>query len=349
MASRFNFNQKTIMITCCTPTVAVNVPGAPGTNGTNGADGAPGANAFTVTAANITLPAVGSNVVITPLFANTSWMTINQVLVINDGTTTGNFQVVDIPTGTSADLKFLGYPGDGSPGGSINSGAKVSPGGLQGPSAVISVTEITSSAAFAPDANAKFLFVECIGGGGSGGGVGTAATNSGAGGGGGGGAYSSKFFSTPAASYTVTIGAGGAAPAAGSNPGNAGADTVFTDGSNTCTAKGGAGGGADTIAAGPRIAGAGGVGGSSSSGVGDFLCDGNPGGFGLSLAAAQAASGNGGSGPLGGGAIGLKTQNNGNNGGNFGGGGSGGCALSGGASVAGGAGSNGIVRIWQFT
>lgn len=335
------------MSLCCTPTVSVNVPGAPGTDGTNGADGAPGVNAFTLLTANLTLPAVNSDV--TASVANSSWMVVGQVLIANDGTTQGNFKVVTVPSGTSVTLTFLGYSGDGSPGVSINSGGTVSPAGLQGPSTIVSVTEITSSSSFAPDATAQFLFVECIGGGGSGGGVGTAATNAGAGGGGGGGAYSCKFFDTLAGSYTVTIGAGGAAPSAGSNPGNTGGDTTLTDGTNTVTAKGGSGGGADTIASGPRVAGAGGAGGSSSSGAGDSMFDGGAGCSGLALAAAQALSGHGGSGPFGGGATSTTGQNTGNDGGNYGAGGSGGSAISGGASVAGGAGGDGLVRIWQFT
>lgn len=232
------------------------------------------------------------------------------------------------------------------------SGNKLVLGGLAIPDyRLIKVTEIfQGTVTYTPSNGVRALFVECIGGGGSGGGVATAVTNSGAAGGGGGGGYSCLWVTgTIKASYTVQVGAGGAAPAAGANNGNVGTDTTF-DSPSICTAKGGAGGIADTVAAGPRVAGLGGAGGAAASGVGDLKFSGGPGGPGLALAAAQAISGDGGHGGFGAGsAIGVKAQGNGTAAGGTGGaGGSGACILSGGASVAGGAGANGIIRVWEF-
>jgi hypothetical protein len=121
-----------ILSDCCPPcpTVNVNTPGSPGTNGADGADGADGVNAFTLTTANFTLPAISGNIPVN--VANSSWMVIGQNLFISDGTTQGNFEVVSLPTSSSVQLEFLGYPGDGTPGMAIVAGALVSPAGLEG-------------------------------------------------------------------------------------------------------------------------------------------------------------------------------------------------------------------------
>lgn len=213
---------------------------------------------------------------------------------------------------------------------------------------LIKVTEIfQGTVSYTPTTGALALFVECVGGGASGGGCGTAATNAAAAGGGGGGAYSA-LFTTSIKTFTVAVGAGGAAPSAGNNPGLVGGDTTF-DSPSICTAKGGTGGLGVTVTAGPVIGGLGGAGGASASGVGDMKSDGSAGGYGVMLAAAQAASGNGGDSALmGGGAVGRASQGNGSTGGLYGGGGSGACILSGGASTAGGAGGNGIIRVWEM-
>jgi hypothetical protein len=336
---------------CGCPTPApVNIPGTPGLNGNPGATGAAGVDAFTITTQTINLPAVVGNNVTFPV-ANSIWMAIGQNIFISDGTNVGNFSVQSLPGITSVVLKWLGYTGDSPANTPIGAGATVSPAGIKGVSQIVLVSEInTGTVAFVPNVTSQFLFVECIGAGGSGGGVATAVTNAGAGGGGGGGAYSCIFLTGPLkASYTVSVGAGGAAPAAGANPGNSGADTTF-DSPSVCTAKGGSGGGADTVAAGTaRVAGAGGAGGLASGGLGDSTFDGNSGHHGLALAAAQAVSGKGSAGPLGGAPLSAVVQGNGAAGGKFGSGGSGGCILSGGASVAGGAGANGLIRVTQYT
>jgi len=90
---------------------------------------------------------------------------------------------------------------------------------------------------------ARALRVTAVGGGGGGGGatcssVGHSSCSSG----GSGAGYFELWIDSPAASYTYTVGAGGAGGAAGSNDGSAGGDTTWSDGTNTATADGGTGG-----------------------------------------------------------------------------------------------------------
>jgi len=100
-----------------------------------------------------------------------------------------------------------------------------------------------SSLTYTTPTNARALYVECVGGGGGGGGVDGQGAGTGAGAGGGSGAgYVAKFITSPAASYTYTVGAGGAAGASGANNGGDGGNTTFAGGSVTLSATGGNGG-----------------------------------------------------------------------------------------------------------
>jgi hypothetical protein len=111
-------------IPCCPTPQSVNVPGAPGGNGTNGTNGV---NAFTLTAADFTVPAIGGSVTVT--VANSTWMVIGQILIM---TGPANFLITAIPSTTTVTLTFLGYPGDVAPAVAILTGTKVSPAGLRG-------------------------------------------------------------------------------------------------------------------------------------------------------------------------------------------------------------------------
>lgn len=113
---------------CPNPEV-VEIPGSPGTNGSAGTPGTNGVNAYTVLTANLTIPAINSNV--TASVGVSSWAGIGQVLFLSDGTDFGHFQVVSIPSATSIELKFLGYNGDASPTAVIGTGGTVSPSGTQ--------------------------------------------------------------------------------------------------------------------------------------------------------------------------------------------------------------------------
>ena len=85
-----------------------------------------------------------------------------------------------------------------------------------------------------------------------------------------------------------------------------------------------------------------------TAGGGDLASAGEGGGPGLRLAnaATGGVSGNGGSSPFGGGAVGRVTAGVGNAASGYGAGGSGGVA--GGTSQAGGAGSGGLVIVYEF-
>jgi hypothetical protein len=100
------------------------VPGEQGADGDNGIDGV---NAFTLTTADFTVPAIGGSVTIS--VADSSWMIIGQILIIAGP---ANFLITAIPGATSVTLTFLGYPGDVAPAVGILTGAKVSPAGLRG-------------------------------------------------------------------------------------------------------------------------------------------------------------------------------------------------------------------------
>lgn len=210
---------------------------------------------------------------------------------------------------------------------------------------LIRVTDIfNGTVQYTPSVGCKSMLVEGVGAGAGGGGNTDAVTNSAGGGGGGAGAYSAVFVTSILANYVVAVGAGGAGGAAGSN-GTVGGDTTF---GSILTAKGGSGGINDTVAA-IHVGGLGGAGGLASSGVGDIKCDGASGRVGLAIAAAQALGGAGGSSVFCGGAANArKTEGVGAAATNYGSGGAGGVELSGATARAGGAGSNGLIRVWEF-
>ena len=113
---------------CCQPCATVppvNVPGAPGNDGAPGAPGTPGVNAFTIVTTGFIIPALMNNVTVD--VANTSWMTIGQVLVIQGP---ANFRVMSIPSTTSVVLQFLSNPGDLPSGSAIGANATVSASGF---------------------------------------------------------------------------------------------------------------------------------------------------------------------------------------------------------------------------
>jgi len=93
---------------CCAETQSVNVPGIEGDDGSDGQDGQ---NAYTKTTSQFTVPAIGDPVTIS--VQSSLWMAIGETIVV-DGPAT--FQVVSLPSSTTAALTFLGYPGDVAPG-----------------------------------------------------------------------------------------------------------------------------------------------------------------------------------------------------------------------------------------
>jgi hypothetical protein len=114
-------------------------------------------------------------------------------------------------------------------------------------SGLSNITYLTSgtAATYTTPKGARALRVICQGGGGGGGGAdGQGAGTRAHGAAGGGGGRVEKFISSPATSYTYTVGAGGAGGTAGDNDGSSGGDTTFTDGASLTLSAGGGGGGA---------------------------------------------------------------------------------------------------------
>lgn len=111
----------------CDPVVTLvpGVAGAPGTSGSNGL------NSYTVLTANLLLPAAAGPVVGATSVGFSGWAGIGQVVFISDGTDFGHFEVLTIPGSTSFTLEWLQYPGDSAGAATINSGATVSPSGVQ--------------------------------------------------------------------------------------------------------------------------------------------------------------------------------------------------------------------------
>lgn len=117
-----------------------NVPGPKGATGGNGTNGTNGVNAFTVLTDGFVMPAVGDTVVAE--VEDSSWIVPSngvgaigevdgQVIVVEFA---GSFLCTSVVDATHVLLYNLGYPFNSAPTTAIPSGAKVAPGGTQGPS-----------------------------------------------------------------------------------------------------------------------------------------------------------------------------------------------------------------------
>lgn len=105
-----------------------------GERGPEGPVGSQGINAYTVTTAGFTVPAVNSNVNVQVL--NDIWMGAQQIVFIESA---GYYQVVTFVSSSVVTLKNLGYTGNASPTTVIALGKIVSPGGLQGTDGISSL------------------------------------------------------------------------------------------------------------------------------------------------------------------------------------------------------------------
>jgi hypothetical protein len=205
----------------------------------------------------------------------------------------------------------------------------------------------SGSATYTTPTGAKWLKITIIGGGGSGGGcAATGATTGAAAGGGGGGGWSIGWISSPAPTYTYTVGAGGAAPAQGNNAGNAGGTSLFSG--LTMNAIGGTGGAGAGTASGPVFGSLGAAGGAGSGGT--ISGGGGPGlpGIILGSTGGQGLSGAGGSSIMGAGGQASQQAGNGSAGSGFGSGGSGGAGGNSQVALTGGAGAPGVVIVEEF-
>lgn len=113
---------------CCDDQIVENIPGSQGDAGANGADGLDGENAYTLTTADFTMPAVSGTVTVQVL--NSDWATQTQVIYVQ---TAGYMEVQSFPDSTSVILENLGYDGNAAPATNIPSSSRVSPSGQRGP------------------------------------------------------------------------------------------------------------------------------------------------------------------------------------------------------------------------
>lgn len=148
---------------------------------------------------------------------------------------------------TSAGVSLDGYPKDdiavfAFPVGLATGGTGTTTGPTL-PTQTI-VTTPTVGATYTLPSGCREIVVEVIGGGGGGGGVdGDGAGKAAIGGHGMPGARCIKRITSPASSYTYTVGAGGAGGASGANDGSAGTASTFTDGGAVNMSAGGGLGG----------------------------------------------------------------------------------------------------------
>ena len=99
-----------------------------GPTGPTGVAGTNGINAFTTTTADFLQPNSGENVTIS--VADTSWMAEGQIIYIADG---NYYQVIEVLSPTSVEVKNLDYPGSAIGGTTILHDSLVTPAGMLGP------------------------------------------------------------------------------------------------------------------------------------------------------------------------------------------------------------------------
>jgi hypothetical protein len=196
------------------------------------------------------------------------------------------------------------------------------------------ITILSGSGTFTPQAGTAYLDVTLVGPGGGGGGCSGSGSNAAGAGGGGSGGLVRKVYTTSPGAVSYSIGTGGAGGTSGANNGSngSGASTF-----STLSAGAGQGGIASAFGTATAVV-LGGAGGTTSGG--DANVDGEPGSPGMTLSGTVALGGGGGSiAPTGAGANGRVTAGNGNAASGLGGGGGGGMSTA--SNQSGGAGTNG--------
>lgn len=208
-----------------------------------------------------------------------------------------------------------------------------------------------TAATYTKPANVTSILVEAVGGGGGGGGAAISTGGGAAGGGGAGGGYCRLWVAAAAATYTYTVGPGGAGGTAGNNNGTAGTSTTFVGTGANIAAAGGNPGIGSPISTSSAFQGAFGSPGASSGG--NVNINGGNGNYGYTTNAAGTGftvGGYGGGTYLSTGGVfnpAVATGTDGNT--NSGAGGSGGAATNNGTAFAGGAGATGIIIVWEFS
>lgn len=212
---------------------------------------------------------------------------------------------------------------------------------------------VTATGTYTTPSGCLAILVECVGGGGAGGGTpattGTGNGQSAAGGGGGGGAYAASLIASPAASYSVTVGAAGVA-VSGAGGGNGG-NTSF---GSAVVAEGGQGAPVAVRDVGtfPDTSGTPARGGLATNSTGDLKVDGGSGFGGWLARVAFPWAGGGGESGWGGGGNRLSGPSNGTIGGNagrqYGAGGQGASATTSAAAQIGGNGAIGVCIVTEY-
>ena len=201
---------------------------------------------------------------------------------------------------------------------------------------------LTSGTSYTTPAGCNSIYVEMLGGGGGGGGCQSGGGAGGAGGGGSGGYLTQTVTVSPSTAYTIAVGSGGNGAASGNNAGTAGGNTAITVAGTTYTAGGGGGGG--------------GFGTVGAAGTAGTVTNGNTLSFVGSAGTAGGSSANGGNGGqpnyiyLPGNGLGYSVTGTGNGGAaSFYGCGGGGGKTGGTNAQSGGAGSQGYMRISEYS
>lgn len=205
------------------------------------------------------------------------------------------------------------------------------------------ITVLTGSGTFTPQAGTAYMDVLLVGPGGGGGSCTGSASNAAAAGGGGSGALVRKAYTTNPGALSYSIGTGGAGGSAtgGPNNGSAGSGASTFGSLSAGAGSGGTGSAFGNVAAAVD----GGAGGTASGG--DVNVDGEAGTAGITLSGTVAISGQGGSiSPTGAGGNGRTTPGTGGAGSGTGSGGGGGQSTS--ANQAGGAGTNGTGVVLEY-
>ncbi len=120
----------------CTPSGASSTPGPQGPAGADGAAGTDGVNAFTLSTTGLDeMPAEGDSVTVTTS-TSTDWMAVGAIIFVQFW---GYLRVSATPTDTSVTLVNIAvaadgeYPDNAAAGTLLPAGARIQPGGLQGP------------------------------------------------------------------------------------------------------------------------------------------------------------------------------------------------------------------------
>lgn len=217
------------------------------------------------------------------------------------------------------------------------------------PFALKSITTLSSagSGTYTLPTGCRAIRVRVQGAGGGGGGAGAAGGSGRASvaGGGGYGGFVESFISSPAASYSYTVGAAGTGGAAGVNVGVDGGDSTFSDGGSLSITAGGGAGGAGSGSTASNTQNLGGLGGTATGG--DLNIPGDPGECGLIVGGDISNLGRGASGPLG--SPGRQTLSaDGGDASGYGAAGGGGSGQDNNTARAGGDGVGGLITIEEY-